>query len=104
MQPRTANLLKFQEEVEDTAGAAVKELQIEVKLAQIVEQWEEMNLSFADYKTRGPVLLMGVADILEATKSLLSILRRKNMIRNTSCDIDHSIVRWQIQWSMYMHR
>jgi dynein heavy chain len=61
-----ANLLKHQEDVEDFANAAVKELQIEVKLAQVVEQWEELNFDFSNYKNRGPVLLQGVPDIMEA--------------------------------------
>ena len=61
-----ADLLKQAEDVEEIASAAVKELQIEVKLGTIVEQWEEMNLEFNNYKNRGPVLLQGVPDIMEA--------------------------------------
>ena len=60
-----ADFVKFQEEVEDIAASSVKELQIEVKLAQIVEQWDDMNFEFMNYKARGPVLLQGVPDIME---------------------------------------
>ena len=61
-----ADLLKYAEDVEEIAGAAVKELQIEVKLGTIIEQWEDQNLDFSNYKNRGPVLLQGVPDIMEA--------------------------------------
>ena len=61
-----ADLLKHAEDVEEIASAAVKELQIEVKLGTIIEQWEEQNLDFNNYKNRGPVLLQGVPDIMEA--------------------------------------
>ena len=64
-----ANLLANLEEVEETAGAAVKEEQIEVKLAQIGEEWQDLQLSFAEYKTRGPVILKA-SDIGEITEKL----------------------------------
>jgi hypothetical protein len=38
-------------------GAAVKEEQIENKLASIQVDWAGINLVFAEYKTRGPVIL-----------------------------------------------
>ena len=60
-----ADLVKYQEDVEDIANSSVKELQIEVKLAAIIAQWEDLNFDFANYKNRGPVLLQGVGEILE---------------------------------------
>ncbi|KIZ06068.1 Dynein gamma chain, flagellar outer arm [Monoraphidium neglectum] len=50
-------LLAHRDEVEEVANSAVKEEQIEVKLAAIESDWAAFNLSFADYKTRGPVVL-----------------------------------------------
>eukprot|EP00967_Tisochrysis_lutea_P031053 scaffold36544_cov19-Tisochrysis_lutea.AAC.8 len=49
------------------AGAAVKEEQIETKLASIQADWATINLVFADCKTRGPVILKGsdTADLIE---------------------------------------
>lgn len=37
--------------------SAVKEEQIENKLDAIGEEWADLNLTFAEYKTRGPVIL-----------------------------------------------
>jgi dynein heavy chain len=49
------------------AGAAVKEEQIENKLASIQADWAGINLVFAEYKTRGPVILKGsdTAELIE---------------------------------------
>lgn len=38
-------------------AAAVKEEQIEVKLAGVAGEWALQELHFQDYKTRGPVIL-----------------------------------------------
>eukprot|EP01046_Picozoa_sp_COSAG06_P084445 COSAG06_NODE_31244_length_524_cov_2.054118_1_plen_166_part_01 len=45
-------------------ASSVKELSIEVGLAQIDEQWEDMVFEFANYKSRDSVLLRGVADVM----------------------------------------
>ena len=54
------------QDVEELCGSAVKEEQIETKLASIAADWAEQNLNFADYKTRGPVILK-VGSICRAT-------------------------------------
>lgn len=61
------NILKHHEEVEDLTGAAVKEEQIELKLAGIQADWAQINLVFAEYKTRGPVILKAsdTAELIE---------------------------------------
>ncbi|CAG9462434.1 unnamed protein product [Pedinophyceae sp. YPF-701] len=61
------NLLEHQEELEDLAMGAVKEEQIELKLAKIEEEWNDMVLVFADYRNRGPVILKGgeTAEMIE---------------------------------------
>jgi hypothetical protein len=45
----------------------VKEEQIETKLAGIQADWAGINLVFAEYKTRGPVILKGsdTAELIE---------------------------------------
>eukprot|EP00955_Chlamydomonas_euryale_P103513 365498-Chlamydomonas_euryale.AAC.1 len=63
------NILQYQEDVEDLTGAAVKEEQIEVKLGALEQDWAQINLVFADYKTRGPVILKG-ADTAELIEKL----------------------------------
>ncbi len=52
-----SNILAYREDVEELTGAAVKEEMIEVKLAQLKADWANYNLAFAEYKTRGPVIL-----------------------------------------------
>jgi len=52
-----ANLLANYEELEELTSAAVKEEQVEVKLAAIAEDWADCNFTFAPYKHRGNVLL-----------------------------------------------
>ena len=63
------NILKFREDIEELASAAVKEEQIESKLKVIDGEWAELNLSFAEYKTRGPVILKG-SDTAELVEKL----------------------------------
>eukprot|EP00798_Chlamydomonas_sp_ICE-L_P031303 gene31303-6451_t len=63
------HILTHQEEVEDLTGAAVKEEQIETKLASVQSDWAVINLVFAEYKTRGPVILKG-ADTAELIEKL----------------------------------
>jgi hypothetical protein len=43
--------------MEQLATGAVKEQAIETKLAGISAEWAVTSLTFADYKTRGPVIL-----------------------------------------------
>jgi len=61
------NILKCREEVEDLTNAAVKEEQIETKLAAVQLDWSAIDLVFAEYKTRGPVILKGsdTAELIE---------------------------------------
>ena len=76
--PHLALLLQ---DVEELCGSAVKEEQIETKLASIAADWAEQNLNFADYKTRGPVILKvsiicKAAVVHGATASLSSLARQ----------------------------
>jgi dynein heavy chain, axonemal len=52
-----ANLLNVREEVEDLASAAVKEKGIERKLDSLRSDWAIQNVSFAEHKNRGPVVI-----------------------------------------------
>ena len=54
-----ANLLACKEEVEDVCNSARKELEIEDKLKKLTEEWKDRELSFAEYKHRGPIILKG---------------------------------------------
>lgn len=60
-------LLSKREDVEELCNAALKEEQIEIKLNAIDVDWAQLTLSFADYKTRGPVILKGgdTAELIE---------------------------------------
>ena len=81
-----ADLLEFGEDVEDITNSAVKELQIEEKLAIIQEEWADCALEFAQFKNRGPIQLqMGVTMELmekleEAQMNLGSMLASRYVV------------------------
>ena len=49
--------MAIQEDVEDISNSAVKELQIEEKLAVVQEDWADCQLIFQNFKSRGPICL-----------------------------------------------
>eukprot|EP00698_Gefionella_okellyi_P018829 TRINITY_DN568_c0_g1_i2.p1 TRINITY_DN568_c0_g1~~TRINITY_DN568_c0_g1_i2.p1 ORF type:complete len:4478 (+),score=1217.70 TRINITY_DN568_c0_g1_i2:54-13487(+) len=64
-----APLLQHQEEIEDIAQAAVKEVEIESSLNKIVAEWADEELIIVNFKHRGPLMLKGAA-IQDLTASL----------------------------------
>ena len=50
-------LLKRRDAIEDLCSAASKEEAVETKLNAIATEWDQLVLSFQDYKTRGPIVL-----------------------------------------------
>ena len=52
-----ANLLPHKEEISDIALSSEREGEIEARLAATAREWREYELSFANYKQRGPVTL-----------------------------------------------
>lgn len=74
-----APLLPSAEDIEDICNAAVKETDIEEKLAGIRAQWQEQAFTFAEYKSRGLVTLRPADTselivMLEDSQMLLSSL------------------------------
>ncbi|RLU26152.1 hypothetical protein DMN91_002318 [Ooceraea biroi] len=71
-----APLLKYKDDVEDICISAVKELDIETKLKQIIADWAVVNLQFASFKQRGELLLKGVetAEIIAQLEDSLMII------------------------------
>ena len=62
-------LLKVAEEVEELTAGAVKEAQVETKLASIDADWAEVTFAFQPYKNRGEVCL-AVAPTAELIEKL----------------------------------
>jgi len=54
-----ANLLRFKEDIEDIALSSVKEGDIEAKKNSIAGDWDDKELSFGEFKHRGPIVLKG---------------------------------------------
>lgn len=64
-----ANLLSKRDDVEDLAGAAVKEKQIERKLETLRAEWAVQEITFMEHKNRGAVVIKP-ADYAELVEKL----------------------------------
>ncbi|XP_075060558.1 dynein axonemal heavy chain 8 [Mixophyes fleayi] len=71
-----APILKYKDDIEDICLSSLKEEDIEAKLAQVIEVWNNQFLSFSACKGRGELLLKGaeVAEIITMMEDSLMVL------------------------------
>lgn len=74
----SAPLLKYKEDVLDICTGAEKEMDIEAKLKQVINDWSSVNLQFAPFKARGDLLLKG-----GETMELITALEDSLMVMNS---------------------
>ncbi len=85
-----APLLEAKDDVEDICISAVREKDIEAKLAGVVADWTNQELKLAPFKTRGELLLKGdrVSEIIPMLEDSLMILG--SLMSNRSVTLNFS--------------
>lgn len=64
--------------MQDICISAVKEKDIEAKLKQVMADWALIDLSFANFKTRGELLIKGAE-----TQEIITLLEDALMVLNS---------------------
>ena len=95
-----ANLLSKAEDVEELCNAALKEEQIEIRLAQLGADWSDLSFAFANYKARGTVILEGGATSEIVEKLEDSQMQLGSMATNRySTPFKEDVTTWIIKLS-----
>ena len=94
------NPVKHRNEIEEVCTAAIKEAELEIRVRELAELWNDLVFTFASYKDRGPVTLdsRSMLDIMEKLEESLATLATITSNRYAK-PLEEEVSGWMIKLS-----